>query len=152
MKTLSAFFPLIFFSAATWAIPKDFSPAIKTSAIKESDVSFSYDSADGGVHLSCVHFYANPEAWDWDVWCGKGTGTLRTFRVHFLLRPYKSKVGEKSAFEVLYWVIDRDQATNKAFSSTTQWLQFNTLTQPETLSFSQGIENDYASLTLKYAP
>lgn len=152
MRTLKALIISTIIAAGSFAFaaPKGFS-AISAKDIKEDDVTFSYMSNDGSIELQCAHVYDRPDAWDWDVWCGKGTNMLKQYRVHFLLRQYVSKAGNKSAYEVLYWVTDRNQKA-PAFSSTTQWLQFDGINSPDELSFSQGVENDYAYLTLKFKP
>ncbi|MGZ3792199.1 MAG: hypothetical protein ACXVCP_07615 [Bdellovibrio sp.] len=125
---------------------------VGTKQIKEDDVTFTYTSNDGTIALKCAHVFDKPESNDWDVWCGKGTKLLRQFRIHFLVRKYESRSSERSAFEVLYWVTDRDQAINKSFSSTSSWIQFKNSSNLEKLSFSQGIENDYAYLTVELKP
>ncbi|MDG0815403.1 hypothetical protein [Bdellovibrio svalbardensis] len=153
MKTFKALLiaSILTISSTSLAVPKGFSE-IRSKEIQEDDVTFRYMSNDGTFDLKCAHVYDKPGAWDWDVWCGKGTNMLKMFRVHFLVRQYKAKAAEKTGFEILYWVIDRNQPATKAFSSTSTWLQFNSLTDPEVLSFSQGVENDYAYLTLEYKP
>lgn len=155
MKTLKLLFAAILFviPALSFAapVPKGFSK-IGTKAIQEDDVKFTYMSNDGEIRLSCAHVYDRPDAWDWDVWCGKGTNMLRIFRVHFLAQQFYSSKADKSAIEILYWVTDRDQVPTKMFSSTTTWLQFKGKVLPEKLEFSQGVENDYAYLTLEFTP
>ncbi len=152
MKTLKALFVATVLTTTSFALaaPKGFSQ-ISAKEIHEDDVTFSYMSNDGSIELKCAHVYDQPDAWDWDVWCGKGTNMLKMYRVHFLLRQYVSRTANKSGYEVLYWVTDRSQKT-PAFNSTTQWLVFNGQTDPDELSFSQGVENDYAYLTLKFKP
>ena len=59
---------------------------------------------------------------------------------------------EEKAFEVLYWVIDRNQPTTRAFSSTSSWIEFKNISELNLLSFSQGVENDYAFLKLDFKP
>lgn len=143
--------PLIFFPLVTWSAPKGFALK-KAQGITEENVTFRYVSNDGEIELACTHYFDEPELSDWDVWCGKGTNMLRRFRVHFLVRQYEHQTQDSSAFEVLYWVIDRDQNISKAFSSTTSWLQFKNKSKLETLSFSQGVENDYAYLQVDLRP
>ncbi|WP_295899386.1 hypothetical protein [uncultured Bdellovibrio sp.] len=145
---LAALFLLPSFS---FAAPAGFS-FVNAKEIKEDDVTFTYQSNDGTFELKCTHVFDQPELSDWDVWCGKGTKMLRQFRVHFLVRQYQSKAADRSAFEVLYWVIDRDQHMSKAFSSTSSWIQFRNLSNLEKMSFSQGVENDYAYLTVELKP
>lgn len=124
----------------------------KAKAITEDNVSFKYVSSDGSIELNCTHYFDKPELSDWDVWCGKGTKMLRQFRVHFLVREYRHQTEEKSAYEILYWVIDRDQNLSKAFSSSSSWIQLLKRSPLERLSFSQGVENDYAYLTVELKP
>lgn len=150
LKLFSLFFIMIF-PFTTWSAPKNFSLK-KSQQISEDDVTFKYISSDGEIELKCTHYYDQPELYDWDVWCGKGTNMLRQFRVHFLVRQYEHQTEDRSALEVLYWVIDRDQNISKAFSSTTTWVQFKNKSKLETLSFSQGIENDYAYLKVDLRP
>lgn len=144
---LFLFAPCFVFAAP----PAGFSE-IGSREIKEDDVTFKYSSSDGTIELNCTHVFDKPELHDWDVWCGKGTKWLRQFRVHFLVRQYKSPNANQSAFEILYWVIDRNRATSAAFSSTSSWVQLKNLSSLDTLSFSQGVENDYAFLKLNFTP
>lgn len=124
----------------------------KVRQIQTKDINFNYSSADGEIQLKCDFYFAAPELHDWNVWCGKGTALFRTFRVHLLFREYRHTVLEKSAYEVLYWVTDRDQPIQKAFSSTSSWLEFNNISSMSKISLSQGVENDYALLTMTYQP
>lgn len=135
----------------SFAAPHGFT-LVGTKEIKEDDVTFKYTSNDGSIQLNCTHVYDKPELSDWDVWCGKGTKLLRQFRIHFLVRHYESENKDRSAYQVLYWVIDRDQPTEKKFSSTSSWIQFKNLPTLEKMSFSQGVENDYAYLTVELKP
>ena len=153
MKTLLSI-SLLFFSLSSFAAPSlpGFT-SIGAKDIKEEDVTFRYQSNDGTFDLECTHVFDNPEAHDWDVWCGKGSGTnvFRQFRVHFMVRALEHRTLQKSAYEVLYWVIDR--STKKPqFDSTSTWLQFDNLSKLEVMSFSQGVENDYAMLTVTFKP
>ncbi len=125
---------------------------LRAKEIREDDITFRYTSSDGTFDLSCAHVFDEPKLNDWDVWCGKGTKLLRQFRVHLLIRELENRAAQKSAYEVLYWVIDRNQPSAKMFSSTSTWLQFNNLSDLQVMSFSQGIENDYAYLTVQYKP
>jgi hypothetical protein len=153
MKTLLSI-SILFFSLSSFAarsLPGFTS--VGTKEIQESDVTFRYQSNDGTFDLECAHVFDSPEAHDWDVWCGKGSGTnlLRQFRVHFMVRALEHRTLQKSAYEVLYWVIDRN-AKKPQFDSTSTWLQFNNLSKLEVMSFSQGVENDYAMLTVTFKP
>lgn len=157
MKTLLSI-SILFFSLSSFAAPSlpGFT-SVGAKEIKEDDVTFRYQSNDGTFDLECAHVFDSPESNDWDVWCGKGSGTklLRQFRVHFMVRALEHRTLKKSAYEVLYWVIDRDSTkTHKTvqFDSTSTWLQFNNPSQLEVMSFSQGVENDYAMLTVTFKP
>lgn len=141
----------LIFPSLVSAAPAGFS-LVKNKAIQEDDVTFKYSSADGTFQLNCTHVFDKPELNDWDVWCGKGTKWLRQFRVHFLVHQYENRQDQRSAFEVLYWVIDRDQPMTKAFASTSSWIQFKNLSDLEKMSFSQGVENDYAYLQIDLKP
>lgn len=120
--------------------------------IQEDEVAFKYSSSDGTIELNCTHVFEAPGLHDWDVVCGKGTKLLKQFRVHFLARQFQSRDGNQSALEVLYWVIDRNHPTMKAYSSTSSWLQFRNISSLDKMSFSQGIENDYAYLQMDFKP
>lgn len=152
MKTTiyALIFSLFFSSLSFAATPIGFSP-ITAQKLTEESVKFTYSSMDGEIVLECAHVFDKPDLWDWDVWCGKGTNMLRQFRVHLLIRPWVNTEKQKTAFEVLYWVIDRDTNPRK-FSSTSSWTILNTLTSLETMSFSQGVENDYAFLQVEFTP
>jgi hypothetical protein len=144
---LLSFVPGLSFAAPSRA---GFAP-VGVREIQEDEVTFKYSSSDGTIELNCTHVFDAPELHDWDVVCGKGTKLVKQFRVHFLARQYKSRNGTQSAFEVLYWVIDRNQPA-RAFSSTSSWIQFKNFSSLEKMSFSQGIENDYAYLQLDFKP
>lgn len=120
--------------------------------IQEENVSFHYSNSDGSIELNCTHYLSDPELKDWDVWCGKGTKMFKHFRVHFLVKQYENRKAERSAFEILYWVIDRQQIQSNAFDSSSSWIQFKNLSDLELLSFSQGVENDYAFLKVELRP
>lgn len=126
--------------------------AATTREVMEDEVKFSYASADGEFSLKCVHYLNKPETHDFDVWCGKGTPHLRTFRVHFLVRQHDKPSIGKSSLEVLYWVIDRDQDMTRKFSSGSTWINFKNQSAIEKMNFSQGVENDYANLSVEYRP
>lgn len=131
--------------------PSGFQTVGKKSVLEEN-VSFHYSNSEGSIELSCTHYLDDPELNDWDVWCGKGTKMLKHFRVHFLVRQYENKKLSRSAFEVLYWVIDRQQTLGNSFDSSSSWIQFRNLSDLDLLSFSQGIENDYAFLKINFRP
>ncbi|KYG70380.1 hypothetical protein AZI85_00010 [Bdellovibrio bacteriovorus] len=152
MKTLKhvVLIVLVLLPSLSFSAPAGFF-LTNTKEITEDMVKFHYMSSDGTFELKCAHVFDKPDAHDWDVWCGKGTKWLRQFRVHFLVRQYQGRDAQKSAFEVLYWVIDRDQKTPK-FSSTSSWIQFNNPSKLEIMRFSQGVENDYAYLTVELKP
>ncbi|WP_413292649.1 hypothetical protein ACLSU7_14585 [Bdellovibrio sp. HCB185ZH] len=138
-------------SAASFAAPRPGFKLIGPKAVTEDNVKFRWMSNDGEIILNCSHVYDRPDAWDWDVWCGKGTKMFREFRVHFLVQEYNHPKLEKKAFQVLYWVTDRNSEPRK-FDSMSQWLQFNGKPDVEYFSFSVGVENDYGILELDYRP
>lgn len=126
------------------------SAKVMSTEVAESEITFSYASTDGEFNLKCTHYLHDPALHDFDVWCGKGTRHMRTFRVHFLSRQHERADGG-SALEVLYWVIDRD-TTPRKFSSGSTWINFRSASDLERLTFSQGVENDYANLSVEYRP
>jgi hypothetical protein len=145
---------LFFFQTISFASVRPGFTGVGPLAIRDTDVTFSYISNDGSIQLKCDQYFADTTLNDWDVWCGKGTNMFRQFRVHFLVRQYQSKVGEKSAFEILYWIIDRKQpsVTSETFKSNTTWIQFRNLSDLDLFTLSQGVENDYAYLVLSFKP
>lgn len=152
MKLINLIFSACLFAPALAfaAVPSGFK-FIKNKEITEDNVTFRYMSSDGTIDLPCTAVYDEPDLWDWDVYCGKGTKMLRQFRVHLLIRMYENRQNPRSAMEVLYWVIDRDK-TPRAFSSTSSWIQYRNLSDLEVMRFSQGVENDYATLTVEFKP
>lgn len=145
-------FMMVVFGAIPWGsearVSGDFylERAVK---LPSETMTFNYMSNDGTLQLACSHAITDPALGDWDVWCGKGTPWFRQFRVHFLVRLYKSSHQQRSAYEILYWVIDRQQPLTKAFASMSSWIQFKNISDLDKLVVSQGVENDYAYLTLE---
>ncbi|MEK2688975.1 hypothetical protein [Bdellovibrio sp. GT3] len=138
-------------SSLCFAAPRPGFELIGPKKVTEDNVQFRWMSNDGEIILKCAHVYDRPDAWDWDVWCGKGTKMLREFRVHFLVQEYNHAKLEKTAFQVLYWVTDRNSEPRK-FDSMSQWLQFSGKPEVEFFDFSVGVENDYGILELVYKP
>lgn len=153
MKTLKLLLALslLFVSSLSFAGPQPGFKSIGTKEIKEDDVTFTWMSADGEITLKCAHVYDKPDAWDWDVYCGKGTNMLRIYRVHLLVRQYSKETTNKKALEILYWVTDRNQATPK-FNSTSQWIQLRGQADLDFFNMSVGVENDYGTLDVTYRP
>ncbi|MFM6930026.1 MAG: hypothetical protein ACKOX6_16260 [Bdellovibrio sp.] len=153
MTTLKLLFTisLLFVSSLSLATPQPGFKSIGTKEVKEDDVTFRWTSSDGEIQLKCAHVYDKPDAWDWDVYCGKGTNMLRIYRVHFLVRQYAKETTNKKALEILYWVTDRNQPTPK-FSSTSQWIQLHGQADLDFFNLSVGVENDYGTLDLTYRP
>lgn len=142
----------IFIFSVLLAFSSSTALAAKKQQLHESEVKFSYSSADGEFTLKCTHYLHEPALHDFDVWCGKGTSHLRTFRVHFLARQHEKPQLGKNSLEVLYWVIDRDQDMTRKFSSGSTWINFKNKSDIERMNFSQGVENDYAYLSVEYTP
>ncbi|MBO9668829.1 MAG: hypothetical protein J7501_18670 [Bdellovibrio sp.] len=154
MKTLKLLFAvsILFASSLSFAAPRPGFTSVGIKEVKEDDVTFRWMSNDGEIILKCAHVYDRPDAWDWDVVCGKKEGMLKIYRVHFLVHQYVNKKQDKKAYEILYWVIDRNFEPRK-FSSVSQWLQFNgTESTIDFLNFSVGVENDYGLLELELKP
>jgi hypothetical protein len=153
MKTLKLLLAtsLLFVSSFSFAVPLPGFKSIGTKEIKEDDMTFRWTSADGEISLNCAHVYDKPDAWDWDVYCGKGTNMLRVYRIHLLVREYAKESANKKAFQILYWVTDRNQEKPK-FNSTSQWIQLNGQADLDFFNLSVGVENDYGTIDVTYKP
>lgn len=153
MKTFKLLFAmsLLMISSVSLAAPRPGFKAIGPKEIKEDDVTFTWRSNDGSFTYKCAHVYDKPDAWDWDVWCGKGTNMFRIYRIHFLVQQFEKPSQDKKAYEILYWVTDRNQAVPK-FSSTSQWFQLSGKADLDFFSMDVGVENDYGILEITYKP
>ncbi|MCM2278876.1 MAG: hypothetical protein NDJ89_12445 [Oligoflexia bacterium] len=117
--------------------------------IRSEDLSFTYRSNDGEVTLSCRHKPAQPGTHDWRVSCGEDTPLARDYFVHLLVRKYVTTARKPEvAYEILYWVSDRNPPGAFKFTSAVSWLRFERETDLHSASFSQSVENDYASLVV----
>jgi|GEM_PF-5651531 len=87
---------------------------------------------------------------DWDVACETPYG-LKKFSAHVVVRE-NHRGEEKTGLEVLYWVTapgDTETSPRK-YSSTSALIGLSGKTKLEDFTFSQGIENDAAYLSLDW--
>lgn len=124
----------------------------KVLSVTEEQLQFSWSSADGTINLSCNHWQPDPTRPDWEVICGKGTKIVKQYMVHLLIRKYEHRQLNTTAFEVMYWITDRQTDFKDMFKSINQWIELPVATPLNRLSMSQGIENDYALLKVHYSP
>ncbi len=83
---------------------------------------------------------------DWQVRCGE-----KEFVAHVIIREYRREEEPRVSYEILYWVTDRNGPTTR-FHSGTSWIRLKKPTSLDSLTLSQGVENDYASLELDWSP
>jgi len=131
-----------------------FAPA-KTPAIVAKDlldkIEFYYQNSDGTIELECKHWIGNFYSGDFEVACGKGTQLFKQYAAHVVVRSFSR--GDQTTFEILYWITDKNvKGSVPSFSSHSQLFTVDRGTKIREFQMSQGIENDYAQLVLKYKP
>lgn len=146
MRGLILGFLLSFCSQVVHALP----PSIPSKELLEK-IEFHYSSSDGSFELDCKHWIGNINAGDFDVVCGKGTKWMRFYSVHLLIREMPAV--DTTTFEILYWVTDRSaKGPTPSFSSHSQLFSIDKNAKIRELRLSQGLENDYAQMSLRYKP
>lgn len=119
-------------------------------------IRFSYETHDGSTVLECKHYPRSSvdgeSNHDWDVLCGADGVKPRRYGVHLLVREWHRERRPRTAFEILYWVTDRNNGALSSFSSTSLRLTVDERSPMSELSMSQSLENDYASLVLSLNP
>jgi hypothetical protein len=146
MRCLILGFLLFSWSHRAQALPA----SIPASELLEK-IEFHYSSSDGGFELDCKHWIGNFNAGDFSVACGKGTKWIRFYSVHLLIRQIPAPTS--TSFEILYWVTDRNaKGSTPAFSSHSQLVTIDKNAKIKEFRMSQGIENDYAQMSLHYRP
>ncbi len=108
---------------------------------------FNYISNDGFVYLDCTHERLPIEPEYYRISCGKGTNFFKTFDARFRVRPMRTD--PKPAYEIVFWVTDRNKPERWDEGSTT-WI---TLTKGSVtdVAIHQEVENSYAVLVVHYS-
>lgn len=122
-------------------------PASSFAAPGEAGMVFSYQPMESAA-WPCEHKRIR-DLPDWTVTCESQYGT-KTFTAHVIVRESKRPVN--TGLEILYWVTapgDTETSPRK-YDSTSALINLSGQTKLEDFSFSQGVENDAASLTLRW--
>lgn len=121
--------------------------ALAAHANTDGELRFQYVPNEGEAPTACTHKRIR-DLPDWAVRCETPYGT-KVFTAHVVIRQ-----PNPLAIEILYWVTDPAAAPGggPAFHSTTTYLRWKDKNAPVAASLAQGIENDYASLTLDWSP
>jgi len=133
-------------SGVTWAAGG------RLPEVGADQLSFRYRSADGEFELDCKHYDQGEGRQDYRVLCGPGTPNERTYIAHVVIREYRRQIQPRLAYEILYFVTDRQMPLSRAFTSNTQWLEFSDDSALHRILMGQSVENDYAFLQLEYRP
>lgn len=139
---------LLFVASPVWGAPQGW----ERQPDPGRDFEFSYESSDGEIALECKHWLENDLPMDWKVLCGPGTPLEREFLVHLIIRGYRRAAKPQQAYEILYWVINRSTEFKSRYTSSTSWIELDTESRLHQMSLSQGVENDYAQLKLRFLP
>ena len=109
---------------------------------------FRYEPFEGEGPSQCVHEQIQ-DLPDWRVTCDTPYGKKK-FTAHVVLRELPRK--ELTGLEILYWVTEPGEKPNAPpkFHSTSALFTLKGNTSLDHFSLSQGVENDFASLTLAW--
>ncbi|MCO5142541.1 MAG: hypothetical protein M9962_05570 [Oligoflexia bacterium] len=116
-------------------------------AIDTEQLSFRYTPNEGSS--SACEAKPIRDLPDWEIICDTDYGK-KIFAAHIVLREFSSE--HRSHLEILYWVTARSEGLNNPpkFHSTTSRMTFSNKAKPEEIHLSQGIENDFASLDMRW--
>lgn len=117
------------------------------SSVAHAKMEFRYEPNEGGDFLECTHKKIR-DLPDWDIVCGpKGE---KKFSAHVIVRPFFRESAPQTTVEILYWVIEPGKTPTSVhtFHSSTFMVRLKEKTDLYSVSLSQGVENDYASLVL----
>ncbi len=123
--------------------------AAESMDIQPNQLRFHYQSADGEIQLTCAHKRIR-DLPDWRVICGSGTKLEKEFAVHLVVLKGKRPLQSEIWYRFLYWVTDRQSDARPVFNSTSLLLNLKEGSKPNSLSLDQGVENDYAQLSLVF--
>ena len=117
-------------------------------AAPEPKLEFSYEPVEGEAPSVCSHERIR-DLPDWDVSCNTPYGAKK-FSAHVIVREYPRN--NSTGIEILYWVTEPGDAPNavRKFHSTSGFFHLKGATELEGFSLSQGVENDFAQLTLRF--
>lgn len=118
------------------------------ASVEDANLRFQYVPNEGGEIRNCTHQRIR-DLPDWSIRC---EGMKKEFAAHVVIREHQR--GASTSFEILYWVTDRGEnsTTRPIFHSTTTWVHLKKAGEAASLSLSQGVENDYASLVMEWKP
>lgn len=142
-RSMTVLIPLLA-SASAWA-------KAAPLALPPEAVQFRYVSSDGDFQLDCKH-YESAAPHGFRVVCGAGTVHQREYAVHLIVRGFRRAQVPRVSYEILYWITDRNVPIQRAFSSGTSWIRFNDASDAHSMTLTQSVENDYASLWVDIAP
>ncbi len=112
-------------------------------------MQFQYEPAEGEVATDCVHERIRDLPDDWTVTC-KTPFARKNFAAHVIVREIPR--GGVMGYEILYWITERGATPDipPKFHSTTAFLHIKDASALLNFSLSQGVENDYANLVLRW--
>lgn len=112
----------------------------------QAKMEFRYEPNEGEF-LECSHKKIR-DLPDWDIECGKKGE--KKFSAHVIVRPFYREFEPQTTVEILYWVIEPGKTPTSVhtFHSSTFMVRLKEKTDLYSVSLSQGVENDYASLVL----
>ena len=123
----------------------------KEYPVELSRLELAYESSDGETYLPCQVADENPLAHDFRVKCGEQNGkALREYTVHLWVSEYTKSISPRMSLEILYWVTDWRDFRSPVSHSSTFWLHFDDPTNLQGMELSQGVDQDLASLRLKF--
>jgi hypothetical protein len=138
------------FSSVSGAVSGALPEPIPSSELLDK-IEFHYQTTEGDFELECKHWIGNLSSGDFSIVCGKGTKQMRRYSAHLVIRTVPK--GSVTSFEILYWVTDRNAKTPvPAFSSHSQIFTVDGNSRIRQFQMSQGLENDYAQMILRYKP
>ena len=122
----------------------------KNHQFAAEQLSFTYQSFDGGTFYKCEHSLEDPLAQDWMVSCGENNeNRKKLYRVHLWVKEYRRSFEPELSLEILYWVTDRSRSGKISGHSSTHWIHMREAGEVMKLQLSQGVDQDLAGLYLK---
>jgi hypothetical protein len=122
----------------------------KGSFFADNQIDFKFQSLlEPYEVMDCIHKRREQRPQDWVVFCTNGRITY-SFDVHLVVNYYPMTSEKMPAYEVLYWVYNRNSRNHSANSSSTSWHYLNSKdSRINLMQVSQGILNDEAYLKLQ---
>ncbi|HEY8278428.1 MAG TPA: hypothetical protein VIH99_02315 [Bdellovibrionota bacterium] len=112
------------------------------------EMHFRYEPSEQEPATDCTHVQIR-DLPDWDVTCETPFGR-KTFTAHVIVREYPKE--DSTGLEILYWVREPGELPNSPgkYHSTTAFMHFTKGSSLADFSLFQGVENDMASLRLRW--